>query len=119
MELERKTIDHLTGSIQGMLLKTRQLTLQIQAETYTEGCLSALRAAARHLRAEGARLDSRLNTAKHQLTANEAAGPEFAELARRYRELCQEVDHRRWLIAEMDTLRGPAAPVSGAAGETG
>ncbi|XP_043210850.1 uncharacterized protein LOC122375499 [Amphibalanus amphitrite] len=114
VELERKTIDHLTSSIQGMLLKTRQLTLQIQVETYTEGCLAALRAAARHLRAESGRLDSQLNAAKHQLSANEAAGPQFAELARRYRELCQEVDHRRWLIAEMDTLGGAGEGAAGA-----
>ena len=85
----------------------RQLTLQIQADTYTDSCLSALRAAARHLRAEGSQLDSRLNAAKRQINANEAAGPEFAELARRYRELCHEVDHQKWLIAEMDALRGP------------
>ena len=88
-------------------LPVRLLTLQIQVDTYTEPCLSALRAAARHLRTESGKLDSRLNAAKRQLSANDAAGPEFSELAKRYREVCQEVDHQKWLIKEMDALKGP------------
>ncbi|XP_037084939.1 uncharacterized protein LOC119105583 [Pollicipes pollicipes] len=59
------------------------------------------------------------HTDHQQLAAYQTAGQQFTALAQRYRQLCRELDHQRWLIAEMDALADDSSAATAAAAAEG